>query len=775
MGAVTPYGNGVDIFWDNLQRGKHAFSPIKLFATGNQRTKVAAEVAELPVLELHRLNEKTLSRADLLALAAVQEALEHAGILDKAQMGTMCREKMGVVVGTAAGGILGLETFFRNQFHGRPTDYPQGLLSSFCLSAIATNIAREFDIKGPRLTIATVCSSSGLALAAAGELLERDDLDRVIVVGTETICEVTHAGFNALRSVAPERCQPFDLNRRGLILGEGAGAVVLERSSSANERNVPPLACFRGYGMCTDLHHFTAPEPEGNAVARTIRLALREARMEPEDIEYLSVHGTGTPLNDIAETRGIKKVYGSHARELPVSSIKSMIGHQLGGASIMQTIASVLAMRHGIVPPTANLETPDPECDLDYVSAGARKIRVRAVMSNAFAFGGSNISLVYSSTSDERSRLASHMPEKAHVPVITGIGLVSPLGVGSEYFVSNLAAGKSGIKVLSPMGEEWSGVSGGLVDISTVREKIPPSTRRRLNRQASFLFLSLREALEDANIAPHEGGFDAMIYGSAFGCSGNVHRFYTQILKDGPKFCSPQEFNMSVTNAPPSLVAKELGLDAPIWVFSADETSWDISLHWAAGLIRRGKAGRVIVNAAEELSDAILAIHSSLGWTGPDFKKPHFLGEGAVSMVVESSQKAVERGARIYGRIQGFSTSQDTSCGPLDYTRDISPAVKATSQILEGMDKRNGPLLFIRNRNSPEDRREGSGWLRELWKGEAREASSFSQMGQSGLIGGLGLAAALLPEKPENAHIIVNTSARGGIEAATAIERSEHA
>jgi hypothetical protein len=246
-------------------------------------------------------------------------------------------------------------------------------------------------------------------------------------------------------------------------------------------------------------------------------------------------------------------------------------------------------------------------------------------------------------------------------------------------------------------------------------------------------------------------------------------------LEDGPKFCSPQEFNMSVTNAPPSLVAKELGLDGPIWVFSADETSWDISLHWAAGLIRSGKADRVIVNAAEELSDAILAIHNSLGWTGPDTKKPHFLGEGAVSMVLESSRKARERGARIYGMIQRVATSQDTSCGPLDYTRDISLAAKATSQILEGMDNRKGPLLYIRNRNSPGDPQEGSGWLRELWKGETREASRFSRMGQSGLIGGLGLVAALLSEKPETVNIMVNTSARGGVEAATLVERPEHA
>ncbi|MFC1883457.1 beta-ketoacyl synthase N-terminal-like domain-containing protein [Thermodesulfobacteriota bacterium] len=776
MGAVTPFGNGIETFWNSLKNGIHAFSPITLFPTQEQRTVIAAEVPELSDMNFFRLKEKTLSRADHFALRAVYEALENAHLLDTREKAIKFPKRTAIVIGTAAGGILGLEAFFRNRFHKRPIDFPQGLLSSFCLSAIATHIAQEFVIRGPRLTIATVCSSSGLALAAARELLQSKDLEQVVVVGTETLCEVTHAGFNSLRSVAPDKCQPFDLNRRGLILGEGAGAVVLEGSLSAAARGIAPVASLRGYGMRTDLHHFTAPQPEGNAVAGPISIALQDADMTSDDIDYLSAHGTGTPLNDVAETRGLKKIFGLRASDTPVSSIKSMIGHQLGAASIMQTIAVVMAMRHGIVPPTANLETPDPECDLDYVSQGARKMKVEAALSNAFAFGGSNISLVFSKVPGKKTSRNFDVPESGFIPVITGIGLTTPLGLGSKAFTDSLANGKSGITCLGSFGEEWAQTKGGLVDTALVKEKIPPAMRRRLNRQASFLFLSLKEAVEDAGIELAENRFDALTYGTAFGCSGNVHRFFSQILKDGPRFCSPQEFNMSVTNAPPSLVAREFGLDGPIWVFSGDEASWEISLHWGARLVRDGKAGRVIVNAAEELSDSILDIHQSLSWTGPDVKGAHLLGEGAVSMVLESAQSAVKRGARIYGHLNCFGTALDTSCGPLEYSRDQSVILEAASKGLEGIKERNGLLLYIVNRGDGQGQEERSDRLKEMWNGNYKEAEHFSLSGQSGLIGGLGLAAALLTEKNETTlNILVNTSARGGVEAFTQVERSENA
>lgn len=772
LGVVTPFGSDVEAFWQSVTAGENGFVPISLFSTEGHRTRVAAEVRELPSLSLRRVDKELISRADHLALAAALEALSHAGLLDLSKGCVFSPKRTGVVVGTAAGGILGLESFFRKRAFTQPVDFPQSMLSSFCLSAIATNIAREFVIEGPRITIATVCSSSGVALAAAKELLESEALDRVLVIGAETISEVVLAGFNGLRSVAPDRCQPFDLNRKGIILGEGAGAMVLERAASARRRKVPSLACLKGYGLATDLHHFTAPQPEGHAIAQTIGHALADAAVEPSKIDYINAHGTGTKLNDVAETRGLKIALGVRADEIPVSSIKSMIGHQMGAASILEAISTVLSLNRGVVPPTAHLETPDPECDLDYISEGARRCEPKCALSNSFAFGGSNISLVFCKDSGEETitkRLASGpLP----IPMITGIGVVTPMGVGKDTFMQAVREERSGLGSLESMGEEWADFRGGLVDMSAVRGKIPAALRRHLNRQASFLLLSFKEAMEDAGLSSFEGGKMAMTYGSAFGCSGNIHRFYSQLLTDGPKYASPMEFNMSVTNAPPALVAQEVGFKGPIWVFVADEASWELSLHWAAQLIRAGKADQVVVSAAEEVSESILAIHHTLGLLEMKEEKGLILGEGAVSMVIESNKSVLERGARVYGTLTGWDTVQDSLCGPLDYSLCGKPLLSAASKCLQEIKNKKCNLLCVSpesgNKNLKTVTSDIFKGLNDIWHQNVAKTSFRSYFGESGISGGLGLAAVLLDQI--TSYALVLTSARGGINAASLVQ-----
>jgi len=775
LGAITPYGGNADVFFKALVAGAHAFVPVKLFETHEHRTRVAAEIRELAVPELKRTDRDLLSRCDLLALTAAFEALKHSRLLDKGGR-VLFPNRMGVIVGSAAGGILGVENFFRNRASGQTAISSLSMLSSFCLAAIATNIAREFAIKGPRMTIATVCSSSGLALAAAKDLLETEDLDAVLVAGAETLSEVSHAGFNSLRSIASERCQPFDLNRKGLVLGEGAGAILLERVASAKIRNVPILGFLRGYGLTTDIHHFTAPQPEGHAIAATINQAITDAAVDPESITYVNAHGTGTKLNDAAETRGLRTALGPQADKITVSSTKSMIGHQMGAASILEGIATVMSLRHGIIHPTANLDTPDPDCDLDYASKGAVSREINCALSNSFAFGGSNISLVFAKNTEKDDIEIRPEPVQAIKPAITGIGLASPIGVGRDHFLKALNEGKNGMTLLASEGEDWTSFRGATVDMAVVNDKTPPAIRRHLNRQASFLYVSFREAMEDAGISTEKGGKPCIVYGSAFGCSGNVHRFYTQLLKDGPKFVSPMEFNMSVTNAPPSLIAQEFGLTAPIWVFVADEASWDISFQWAVRQIRTGKAEQIAVCAAEEINESILAIHHELGLLETKEQKGLRLGEGAVCMIVESEKLALERGARIYGIISEGHTVQDSSCGPQDYSSDADYLLRALSRCVETVDGKNGELLCISPDNGStaleKVSQDVSGELLNIWEGDARMVDFRSCFGESGFSGGVGLAAALLGEDHLSAsQILVLTSSRGGINAATLVER----
>jgi 3-oxoacyl-[acyl-carrier-protein] synthase II len=777
LGLVTPLGIGVEAFWQAVQEGKSAFSPIRVFDSGPHRTHTASGLDVLPYVDLKRLDGSVLSRADVMGVAAAGEALRQARLLDGNRGCVSAPESVGIVGATAAGGILGLEAFFRMRFRGEQVSAPASLLTSFCLSAMAAHVAREFVIRGPRATTATVCSSSGLALAAAFELLISGSAEQVLVIGAESLSEVTHGGFNSLRAVAPDCCRPFDRERAGMVLGEGAGAMVLEPIGSATDRGVPVLARLSGYGFTTDVHHFTAPEPKGDAIAWTMREALCCAGVDPGDVDYINAHGTGTPLNDAAEDLGIKSAFGSAAASLSISSLKSMIGHQLGAASILEAVATVLAVRDGLVPPTANLTTPDPELDLDYTPLHAKRREIRCAVSNSFAFGGSNISLVFRAA-DSRPAARRSPGERAGAPVITGIGLVTPFGIGKRAFFDAVRAGRSGVASARGLGDEWAPFRAGLVDMEAVRREIPPRRRRHLNRLGAFLTLSVQEALADAGLeaAGLEGA--AMTYGSACGCSGNVHAFYTKLLAEGPRAASPQEFMLSVTNAPPALVGQSLGFGGPIWVFVADEASWEASLHWADRLIRNGRAERVVVSAAEEVSGSILAIHEALGFLGRGL----VLGEGALTLILESPQSAVARGQSAYGALLRCATAQNAGCGPLDYARGGDALRAAALESLKAVSGNEPALMCLGPAGGvPELELIERAVMKAVSKAFPRVSTPCRLrplLGESGVAGGFSLAAALLndgqwmQEDFEGcgvSHALTLTSARGGIQAATLV------
>ena len=773
LGAFTPFGPGAGRFVEAVFQGRDGFGPITVFDATDHRTRTAAEARGLPDLSWCGPETGTLSRADRFALASAREALGQAGLLGPGGELQADPERTGVVVGTAAGGILGLEAFFRARASGGAVPSPRSLLSSFALSSLAANLARAFGLCGPRLTTATVCSSSALALAAAREQLESGRADRVLVVGSESLSEVTHAGFNALRSVAPDRCRPFDLNRQGLVLGEGAGALVLETVEGARSRGGVPLGFLSGCGITTDVHHFTAPQPDGEAVARAMAEALAEGGTGPEEVGYINAHGTGTRLNDRAEARGIRRLFREGGRNIPVSSTKSMIGHALGAAGILEAIVTLAALREGRIPRTAGLETPDPECDLLHPAQEVPDRALECALSNSLAFGGSSVSLLFSRQAGAEGRSAEGPPS---VPVITGLGVVSPLGIGRGDFSGALRRGVSGLRGLACLGDEWGALEGGLVDADRLGACIPPALRRRMNRPASFLYAAFREALEDAGLLETFGAArSAVAYGSAYGCSGSVHAFYSGLLRDGPAFGSPHEFSLSVTNAPPSLITQVFQLTSPVWVFVGDEASWDLSLHWACDLVRRGRSEVVAVCGAEELSGSILAIHSALGLLrGPGGGGGLVLGEGAVCVVVEPEARARERGARAYGAVRAWEAAGDPRCGPLDYPPDGAPLLRAAAACLDRGPAGGGLACISPESGNPRVDRAAAAVLRGL-EAEGRTAAPLAfkpRVGESGIGGGLGLAAALLgPEVDPGGRALLLACARGGVHAATLVEK----
>jgi 3-oxoacyl-[acyl-carrier-protein] synthase II len=384
LGAVTALGSDLESTWKSLLEGRCGIGPLTLFDPSRYRTQTAAEIRTIPDEFLPAARRRRMSRADRLGIVAAREALSFSGI-------DLAREdpsRIGVVLGGGVSGLLDSEGGFHESLQGKRVR-PSKFLNHQP-DAITDRVAENFGLAGIKSTVTTACSSSAVSMGYAADAIRAGLADVVLTGGSDVLARLTYGGFNALRSVDPGPCRPFDRNRKGLSIGEGAGILVFEEAERARRRGAPILAEFRGYGVTSDAYHMTAPDPSGAAGARAIARALRDGRLDPADVDYVNAHGTATPANDTAETTALKIALGARAREIPASSTKSMLGHTLCAAGGIEGVISVLAIRDQTAPPTIHLEEPDPECDLEYLAGGARRMRVRAVLSNSFAFGGNS-------------------------------------------------------------------------------------------------------------------------------------------------------------------------------------------------------------------------------------------------------------------------------------------------------------------------------------------------------------------------------------------------
>ena len=392
MGMVSAVGNDLPTFWQSLKAGRCGIGPVTIFDTSAYRSHNGGEVKGLSPENHFTLRDlRRLSRCDQFGIIAAREALQDSGI-EKAEID---RERFGIILGADSGGIFSVEQYFRALYTHASKRPSPSLLLSFSLATTTDHIAQEFDLRGPRTTTATVCSSSSAAVAFAYDAIASGAAELMISGGSDSLCEVTYAGFNSLRAIDPAGCRPFDKNRKGLSLGEGAGILILEELEHAQARGARIWGEVLGSGICAEAYHLTAPEPSGEGIARAIRLALADAEISPDAVEYINAHGTGTPVNDVVETKGIKKAFGERAYEISLSSIKSMVGHCLGSAGGIEAVAALLSLHEGVIPPTINYSTPDPECDLDYTPNEAKEKDIHIAVSNSFAFGGNNVCLVF--------------------------------------------------------------------------------------------------------------------------------------------------------------------------------------------------------------------------------------------------------------------------------------------------------------------------------------------------------------------------------------------
>jgi len=406
IGLVTPLGIGVENTWSALLRGESGAGPITLFDTTGHATTIACEVKEFePTRWIDKRLCKTLDRFIQFALVAAQEAQQDAGLeFDQEEA-----ERVGVFVGAGLGGVMTIEATHAKLLQKGPRrGISPYFIPSIVINLAAGHISILYGAKGPNLGQVSACSSSAHSIGDAWRCIERGDADVMFAGGAEaTVSPLGIGGFNAMRALStrnqePQRAsRPFDAGRDGFVMGEGAGILILEEEARARQRGAKILAEVVGYGYNADAHHITAPSPGGEGAQRCMRMALRSAGLEPEAVDYLNAHGTSTKFNDSLETTAIKGVFGEHARSLAISSTKSMTGHLLGASGGVETGISALAVSRGIVPPTINYETPDPECDLDYTANSPRELAVEAAMSNSFGFGGTNACLILKKYSGE--------------------------------------------------------------------------------------------------------------------------------------------------------------------------------------------------------------------------------------------------------------------------------------------------------------------------------------------------------------------------------------
>jgi len=399
MGVVSPLGLNLSTTWEGVIAGKSGIDYITLFDAGSLETKFAGEVKGFePTDYISRKDARRMDRFAQLAVAASLQALEQSGI----EISSVNEDQTGIVIGSAIGGLTTLFEQARVLIDKGPERVSPFLIPMMIADIAAAQVSIVLGVKGPNLCTTSACSSGSDAIGVACEIIRRGDAQIMIAGGSEAIINpLGISAFNAMKAISTRNdepqlaSRPFDAERDGFIVSEGAGVLILEDLTHAQKRGANILAEVIGYGASADAYHITQPLEDGEGAARAMQMALGKAGLAPTEVDYINAHGTSTSLNDIMETKAIKTVFGDSAYHIPTSSTKSMLGHLLGGSGAVEAAICIMAIQHGIIPPTINLTHPDPECDLDYVPHVARQAKVTTALSNSFGFGGHNSVLLF--------------------------------------------------------------------------------------------------------------------------------------------------------------------------------------------------------------------------------------------------------------------------------------------------------------------------------------------------------------------------------------------
>ncbi|MGI6495874.1 MAG: beta-ketoacyl synthase N-terminal-like domain-containing protein [Kiritimatiellia bacterium] len=559
MGAFTPAGPGASAFWQALLEGESLLRPVRLFpgdaglppTCGGQIDGIPAQPADAP-------------RAVRFAVAAGEEALQGLGEAGRASCGLI-----------AATNFATMELPTQDDSQARISD--------------------ALGLRGPRITLSLSCASGASALAAAADLLAAGRAERMLVVGFDELSPFSWSGLYALRTMARDTVvRPFDASRSGTLFSEGAAALLLERAPACEARGGTPLARLAGWATGNNGFHLTAPSPRGAGSLDVMRRALARANASPADLDFFNAHGTGTKHNDLTESQAFLDLCGERAASIPATSAKGVVGHLLGAAGTAEAIATVLSLREGLIPPTANLETPDPDCPLDVVRGTPRKADIRLALSNSAGIGGCNGAVVFAAIQRHDTPARPIPPDPAKC-IVTGIGLLSPLGIGPEENLAALAENEPALE------EDADGRAVGRVPPFALADFVP-TPKNYLDRQSELLLAACGMAIA------RRGGLDdvpperrAVCAATAEGGSDTVRLFLADLEAKGPRLVKPMLFQHAYANTAISLAAMEWELRGPHLNFTTGRMASAQALLAAADLLAAGEADVVLVCAAETI------------------------------------------------------------------------------------------------------------------------------------------------------------------------------
>jgi 3-oxoacyl-[acyl-carrier-protein] synthase II len=654
-------GNGAEEVWKAVRSGTSGIGLTQRLDVSTLSCHYSGEVRDVPWP--NRRPRGRLDRASKLALSATDEAIRSAQL----DPGAFDPYRVGVALGTSVGGLDEGEKFHWELLGSgsdgtvNPDAARKHHLLVYPLYTSADAISVAFGLRGPKVVISNACAAGANSIGWAVEAIRNGRADAMVAGGVDVLDILSLAGFDSLKALDDKPCAPLSRST-GLNLGEGAAMIVLESESTARQRNATVLGWLMGYALSSDAHHATAPDPSGSGARRSMSRAIEQAGLRPSDVDYVNAHGTGTPANDSSEPKAIDAVFAGVDKHIPISSTKSQVGHMLGAAGAIEAAVSTLALRDGVLPPTINVTEPE-KLTRDIVPNTSREQEIGVVVSNSFAFGGNNCSVVFGN----RPGKATDWPTRR--VVITGAGLVSPVGVGRRAFLDALAAGKIAIGPAKKVNLSLSRTKQAAeITDNGYRKFVDPAYARRLDQLGLLVLSSCRMALQDANykITRDRSERVGMVFGTFTGPLETVAALTETIGTAGPDKVNPRLFPNSVMNAAVGHACLSLQVKGPLSTLATGCASGVAGLGYAVDLVRQGEADVMLAVAADELTDLLHLGFDKLGMLSDSASRPYAqtatgsaIGAGGAALVVESLDHALERGATILAEIRGHSVTSD--------------------------------------------------------------------------------------------------------------------